>query len=74
MQICYLPYKHSNIEHLFLSGIFLNAALATKCRFVTCLMTFTNKPVITLELVAGMQLLNANKYSVIPFPGTTDFD
>lgn len=39
--------------------------LATKCRFITCVTAFTNKPaffLITLEFVASIQLLNANKY------------
>lgn len=64
MQI-YLPHKHSNITHPFLSGISLNATLATKCKFKTCVTAFTNKPaffLITLEFVASIQLLNANKY------------
>lgn len=62
MQISYLTHKHSNIVHPFLSGISLNATLATKCRFIACDMAFTNKPMITLEFVANIQLLNANKY------------
>jgi len=41
-----------NIAYPFLSDISLNAKLATKWKFITCIMPFTNKPacfIITLN-------------------------